>query len=147
MEEIQKVPALLVWEYIAPEFSQDIYRLDSGNTLFIDYVQVLEEVKRNVKGGIANTELEGIMWVCTPLPDGSILASFHNLNLICEAMEGKIWEVTADGRVAWVYVNPAPRWGNVLAHIFTKQLQAKSRSVEGYLWSPAVFGSAKRSLR
>jgi len=49
VDEIQKVPALLVWEYIAPEFSQDIYRLDSGNTLFIDYVQVLEEVKRNVK--------------------------------------------------------------------------------------------------
>ena len=67
----------LVWKYECPQFSHDFYRMENGNTMYIKYVIVPDEIKQEVQGGIPGTELNGVMWA-----DG--------LN-----------EVTPEGKVVW----------------------------------------------
>ena len=52
----------LVWKYEAPQFNHDFYRMKNGNTMYVKYVTVPDDIKNKVKGGIPGTEQNGIMW-------------------------------------------------------------------------------------
>lgn len=70
----------LVWKYEAPQFSHDFHRLENGNTMYVKYITVPDDVKNKVKGGIPGTEPNGIMWA-----DG-------------------LEEVTPEGEVVWEWL-------------------------------------------
>jgi len=42
----------VVWEYEDPLINHDFYRMESGNTMYIKYVLVPDNIKNKVKGGI-----------------------------------------------------------------------------------------------
>lgn len=66
----------LVWKYEVPQFNHDFNRLENGNTIFIKYVPVPDDIKTKVKGG---------------LPHGNPKTMWADA----------IVEITPDGRIAW----------------------------------------------
>lgn len=42
----------VVWRYEDPLLSHDFYRMENGNTMFIKYVRVPDDIKNNVQGGV-----------------------------------------------------------------------------------------------
>lgn len=52
----------LVWKHEAPQYNHDFFRMKNGNTLYLKYVTVPNDIKNKVKGGIPGTELDGTMW-------------------------------------------------------------------------------------
>ncbi len=106
------------WKWGAGELAHpnDVSALENGNLLLFDngthcigiaasYSRVLEIDPNNGKMMWEHKArpwqgmYSAFMSSCQRLPGGN--------TLICEAMEGKIWEVNADGQVAWEFVNPA----------------------------------------
>ncbi len=71
----------LVWKYDVPEFNHDFYRLENGNTMFIKYAIVPDDLKGKVKGGIQGTEQDGVMW------------------------SDAINEITPEGKVIWEWIS------------------------------------------
>ncbi len=70
----------LVWKYEAPQFNHDFYRMKNGNTMYIKYVIVPDDIKNRVKGGVPETEQNGVMWA--------------------DALN----EVTPEGKVVWEWI-------------------------------------------
>jgi len=53
----------IVWKYLEPYIdSHDRARMRNGNTLIQKFVKVPEDIAIKVKGGIPETELDGVMW-------------------------------------------------------------------------------------
>jgi len=52
----------LVWKYEAPQSNHDFYRMENGNTMYVKYITVPDDIKNKVKGGIPGTEQNGVMW-------------------------------------------------------------------------------------
>ncbi|TKJ45750.1 aryl sulfotransferase [Candidatus Aerophobetes bacterium Ae_b3b] len=66
----------LVLKYEEPQFNHDFYRMKNGNTMLIKYVDVPDDIKNKVKGGIPGTEQNGIMWADAlneVTPDGEVV--------------------------------------------------------------------------
>jgi len=70
----------LAWKHEAPGFNHDFYRMENGNTMYIKYVTVPDDIKNKVKGGIPGTEQNGVMWA--------------------DALN----EITPEGEVAWEWL-------------------------------------------
>ncbi len=52
----------LAWNYKDPYLHHSFYRMPSGNTMILRWVQVPKNIAVKVKGGISGTEKNGIMW-------------------------------------------------------------------------------------
>ncbi len=52
----------VVWKYEDPYLHHAFSRLPNGNTLVLRWTQTPEELASKVKGGLANTEKDGVMW-------------------------------------------------------------------------------------
>lgn len=66
----------LVWKHRTPAINHDFYRLENGNTMYVKYVAVPEDIKNKVKGGIPGTELNGVMWadaLSEVTPEGKVV--------------------------------------------------------------------------
>lgn len=50
-----------VWHYEDPLMTHDFYRMDNGNTLFVKYVEVPENLKNEIKGGLP-VDAKATMW-------------------------------------------------------------------------------------
>jgi hypothetical protein len=55
--------ANVVWKYEDPFLHHDFYRMPNGNTTVLRWVQTPDDIAANVKGGVAGTERQGVMWV------------------------------------------------------------------------------------
>lgn len=115
-----------VWGKGIIKHQHDPTLLPDGNVLlfdngdhrpgFIDYSRVIEvnpktdEINWSYSGGLAGTQFfSPIISGAQRLPNGN--------TLICEGMSGRIFEVTADGKIVWEYVNPYygnSSWGNII---------------------------------
>jgi len=67
----------LIWKYEAPYYNHDFNRMENGNTIYIKFITVPQDIAAKVKGGIPGTESNGVMWA-----DG-------------------LEEVTPEGKVVW----------------------------------------------
>lgn len=70
----------VVWQYQDPYLHHGFYRMKNGNTLVLKWVEVPEEIAREVQGGGIGTEREGIMW------------------------GDAIQEITGEGKIAWQWI-------------------------------------------
>jgi outer membrane protein assembly factor BamB len=52
----------VVWKYEDPFMHHDFYRMPNGNTMTLRWVKTPIEIAAKVKGGLPNSEKEGIMW-------------------------------------------------------------------------------------
>jgi hypothetical protein len=115
---VERATGKIRWKWGAGELAHpnDVNALENGNLLLFDngthcigiaasYSRILEIDPRSGK----------MIWEYKARPWQGLYSAFmsscqrlaNGNTLICEAMEGKIWEVTADGHVAWEYLNPA----------------------------------------
>ncbi len=52
----------IVWKHEDPYQHHDFCRLDNGNTMYLRWVPIPEDIAAKVKGGIPGTERDGVMW-------------------------------------------------------------------------------------
>jgi len=52
----------VLWSYKDPYMHHSFYRMPNGNTMILRWVQVPKEIAIKLKGGIAGTEKDGIIW-------------------------------------------------------------------------------------
>jgi len=52
----------LVWKHEDPYMSHDFFRMDNGHTMILRWVPIPSDVAAKIKGGVAGTEREGVMW-------------------------------------------------------------------------------------
>ncbi len=70
----------LVWRYEDKYMHHTFYRMKNGNTMILRWVPVPSDIAVKVKGGLAGTELKGVMWA----------DSFQ--------------EITVEGKVVWEWL-------------------------------------------
>ena len=71
----------LIWKYEDPYLdAHDWCRTQSGNTLISRFVPIPKDIAAKIKGGIPDTELNGVMW--------------------CDALQ----EITPNGKVVWEWL-------------------------------------------
>lgn len=66
----------MIWEYDEPYHHHTFKRLANGNTLILKWVEVPADIAKKIKGGLAGTEKDGIMWSDTIeeiSPDGNVV--------------------------------------------------------------------------
>jgi len=52
----------LVWNYKDPYLHHSFYRMPNGHTMVLRWVQVPKDMAAKVKGGVPETEKDGVMW-------------------------------------------------------------------------------------
>ncbi len=70
----------LVWKYEDKYIHHTFYRMKNGNTMILKWVPVPNSIAAKVKGGLAGTELRGVMWA--------------------DAFQ----EITVEGKVVWEWL-------------------------------------------
>ena len=70
----------VLWKYENPFMHHDFSRMPNGNTIFLGLVKTPRDIAAKVKGGVAGSEREGVMWV------------------------DSIHEITPEGKVIWEWI-------------------------------------------
>lgn len=52
----------VIWKYQDPYLHHTCYRMKNGNTLALKWIEVPKDIAAKVKGGVSETEREGVMW-------------------------------------------------------------------------------------
>lgn len=110
----------LLWEYEDGYLHHSFYRQDNRNTMTLRWVPVPEDIAARIKGGIPDTEREGVMWADSfreITPDGKIVwewLAYEHLDLgtdvICPLDRREEWThgnscvVLPDGNVLTTFL-------------------------------------------
>jgi len=130
----------LVWKYEDPLLTHDFYRMENGHTMVIKYVQIPDDLKNEVKGGIP-IEPEAPMW-CDALnevnPKGQVIWEW----LAYEHLDPKIDIICPlEHRVEWTHMNTCTVLpdGNILGsfrHTNTICIIDKDTGNISWRWGP-----------
>lgn len=127
----------VVWSYKDPYMDgHDRARLKNGNTLIYKCVEVPKDIAVKVKGGVAGTELEGVMWgsvLQEITPEGKVVwewLSYEHLDFELDAITPGCW------RFAW------PGW-NSLAELPDGNIMTSSYNTSNILIIDRATGDIK----
>lgn len=97
----------VVWEYDDPYMHHDFCRMENGNTMTLRFEETPSETARRVKGGLAGTEREGVMWTDAfreVAPDGSVVWEWK----AHERLNPEDFPICPlDARAEWTHCNTA----------------------------------------
>ena len=143
---IDKVTGDIKWRWGYPEstFQHNPTLLDNGNILLLDnrrwmpwtsvcYSRVVEvnpttqEIEWEYVAENPREFFTGVMGGCQRLPNGN--------TLICEAVCGRLFEVTTSGETVWEYINPFYDW-----HPFNPLFGRTNMVHRAYRYSPDYPG-------
>jgi len=110
-----------LWKYEDPYMHHDFQRLPNGNTVFLRWVKTPDDIAARVKGGVAGTEREGIMWADSfreIKPEGEVVwewLGYEHLDPEADPICPLCW------RAEWTHTNScfALPDGNILTALLT----------------------------